>query len=56
MRVVTNERETCACGHDKDTHHSEIESSGDVTQTRTRRYTACLGSFCDCKSYRKDQS
>jgi hypothetical protein len=47
-------REECArpgCGHSKEAHYSEIESSGDVNQERRRRYFGCLSSFCQCENY-----
>jgi hypothetical protein len=41
---VNGLRETCHCGHHKDTHHFDpVKGPGD-----------CLGMRCDCKGYRDD--
>jgi hypothetical protein len=47
-------REECRCGHDKATHHAELESTGDVMdpgEPGKLWYGACLGRWCECDEY-----
>jgi hypothetical protein len=39
------------CGHARESHYSEIQSSGDVNQERRRVYFGCLASFCECERF-----
>lgn len=52
-----SEREPCArvlaygkkCGHEKDSHHREYDSSPDGVPRAV--YYACLAAFCNCPGY-----
>lgn len=45
-------RDDCIdCTHAKETHASDVESSGDATQERRIVYGACLAAWCACRRY-----